>query len=93
MERKGKREKRVRSERRLRRRGVREYEGEIQKNAIERRDERVARRHWSAVAHDLPREEKRPGRRGRRRNEGRNKRDGKSRKNTDRGEIVARRYY
>ena len=55
--------------------------------------ERVARRHWSAVAHDLPREEKRPGRRGRRRNEGRNKRDGKSRKNTDRGEIVARRYY
>ena len=55
--------------------------------------ERVAHRHWSAVAHDLPREEKRPGRRGRRRNEGRNKRDGKSRKNTDRGEIVARRYY
>ena len=55
--------------------------------------ERDTRRHWSAVAHDLPREEKRPGRRGRRRNEGRNKRDGKSRKNTDRGEIVARRYY
>ena len=55
--------------------------------------ERVAHRHWSAVAHDLPREEKRPGRRGRRRNEGRNKRDRKSRENTDRRENVTRRYY